>query len=277
MYLDEFHPGAAYTSDPRVVTEEDLELFTRLSGDDNPIHRSSEPVGDDSPFDAPVLQGTFGLALLTGFIQRMELADQTLALLDTQWHYDKPMYVGDTIHCRIVITRVRTSSTPGRGVIDRYVELINQDGAIVQHGTSAALVRSRSEDSPPVESAFGTVAWGQAVAEMLMVDPEFTQSVAAYDGTIGLAIGGDEIHLRIYRGAVIEVSRRSLRGADFVANISGQVWCELMFSDTNDFMKKAMMGKVKSTGNGAEYLRMTRVLIQLVDAARALLGKDSRA
>lgn len=277
MQLQDFRLGETYISEPRDITAEDLELFTRLSGDDHPIRRAQEPGPDteDNPFRGPVLHGTFGLALFTGFFRRLDLAEGALALLDTQWEYDRPMYVGDAITCEITVTHTRAASKPGRGVVHRYVELKNQDGEVVQHGTSALLVKSRSEEPIRAELDFGTVVWGQAVAQELESNEEFCAAVSAYDGTIGLTIGRHEVHFRIYRGRIIETSRRSLLGADFVVKVSEKDWCELMFSDTNDFMKKAMLGQFSTSGNGAEYLRMTRVLMQLVDAARTLTRKDT--
>lgn len=277
MQLQDFRLGETYISEPRDITAEDLELFTRLSGDDHPVHRAQELGAGtgDNPFRGPVLHGTFGLALFTGFFRRLDLADGALALLDTQWEYDRPVYVGDAITCEITVTRARASSTPGRGVLQRYVELKNQDGEVVQHGTSALLVEARPGEPCRAELDFGTVAWARAVAQELERNEEFCAAVSAYDGTIGLAIGREEVHFRIYRGRIIETSRRSLLGADFVVRVSEKDWCDLMFSDTNDFMKKAMLGRFSTSGSGAAYLRMTRVLMQLVDAARALTRKDT--
>lgn len=273
MYFEDFELGRTYVSGPRQVTAEDLELFTRLSGDDNPIHTG--PV--DSPgalFERPVLQGAFGIAIFTGFVRQLGLDGPALALLDTNWKYLAPIYVHDTVTCEITVTRKRLSGTAGRGVIHRHVVLRNQDNEVLQQGTSAYLVSTRDAAEVPAGLQFGTAAWGQALVPYLEDDQEFTAAIAAYDGTIGLAVGTEEVHFRIYRGRIIEAVRRSLLGADFTLAADEYTWTQLILGDTNDFMKRAMLGQFSVRGSGAEYLRTTKVLVHLIDAARAVAHKE---
>jgi acyl dehydratase len=277
-HWEDFELGRTWTSAPRRITQEDLDAFTRLSGDDNPIH-TSQQASDLSVglFDKPVLQGTFGVALFTGFVRRMGLDHPALALLDTNWRYLNPIYVGDEISCEVTITRKRLSNTPGRGLVHRHVLLRNQTGEVVQEGTSALLAASRGETDVPAALQFGTAAWGQALVPFLEADADFISAVSSYDGTIGLRVGQDEVHFRIYRGSVIEAARRSLLGADFTLGAEEHVWSELILGAANDFMKRAMLGQFTAKGNGAEYLRMTRALVHIVDAARAAARKESKA
>lgn len=282
MYFEDFALGHTHVSKPRLVTPADLELFTRLSGDDNPMHTATaHALGDDATgdldgrlFERPVLQGAFGVAVFTGFVRQLGLDGQALALLDTNWKYLAPIFVNDTITCDITITRKRASSTAGRGVIHRHVVLRNQDNMVVQQGTSAFLVRSHGAAEVPPELQFGTAAWGQSLVPYLENDQEFTAAIAAYDGTIGVAAGEQEVHFRCYRGRIIEASRRSLLGADFTLAADEFTWTQLILGDTNDFMKRAMLGQFSVRGSGAEYLRMTKVLVHLVDAARAAARKE---
>jgi acyl dehydratase/putative sterol carrier protein len=271
-HWEDFELGRTFTSAPRRITLEDLEAFTRLSGDDNPIHRTDGGIA--GLFDRPVLHGTFGLAIFTGFVRQLGLDGGALALLDSNWKYHAPIYVGDDISCEITITRKRLSGTPGRGVIHRHVVLRNQDGAVVQEGTSALLAAARGTEDVSDALQFGTAAWGTALIPFLEADPEFGAAIASYDGTIGLAAGAEEVHFRIYRGRVIEAARRSLRGADFTLVAPEHIWAELILGSSNDFMKRAMQGQFSVRGNGAEYLRMTKALVLIVEAARAAAGKE---
>lgn len=278
MDFEDFELGRTYVSGPRQVTPEDLELFTRLSGDDNPIHTgSTNPADalDGSLFDRPVLQGAFGIAIFTGFVRQLGLDGRALALLDTHWKYLAPIYVHDTITCEITVTRKRLSKTAGRGVIHRRVVLRNQDDAVLQEGTSAFLVSSRGTADIPAGLQFGTAGWGQALIPYLEDDQEFTAAIASYDGTIGLAVGDEEVHFRCYRGRIIEAARRSLLGADFTLTADEYTWTQLILGETNDFMKRAMLGQFSVRGSGAEYLRMTKVLVHLIDAARAAARKEN--
>jgi acyl dehydratase/putative sterol carrier protein len=277
-HWEDFELGRTWTSAPRRITQEDLEAFTRLSGDDHPIHVSRQAVDPSiGLFDRPVLQGTFGVALFTGFVRRMGLDNPALALLDTKWRYLNPIYVGDDISCEVTITRKRLSSTQGRGLVHRHVLLRNQAGEVVQEGTSALLAASRGDTDVPAALQFGSPVWGQALVPFLEADAGFIAAVSSYDGTIGLRVGQEEVHFRIYRGSVIEAARRSLLGADFVLGAEEHIWTELILGDANDFMKRAMLGQFTAKGNGAEYLRMTKALVHIVDAARAAAQKESGA
>jgi acyl dehydratase/putative sterol carrier protein len=268
---EDYGLGATITSAPRLVTAEDLASFTRVSGDDNPLHTE----GDSELFGKPVLHGPFGIALFLGALRSTGWDQGVLALMDTRWDYLLPIHVGDAISCEITITRKRLSKTPGRGLLHRKVRLMNQDGDVVQAGTSAALVATRGHEDLPAALQFGTPAWGEALVPELEGEPGFTAAVASYDGTIGLAVGEQEVHFRIYRGNIIEASRRSLRGADFVLSAEEDTWTEMLLGPENDFMKRAMTGQFSVRGNGAEYLRMTKVLALMVDAARRVAKKET--
>jgi acyl dehydratase/putative sterol carrier protein len=268
---EDYELGAAVTSAPRLITAEDLASFTRVSGDDNPLHTE----GDSELFDKPVLHGPFGIALFLGALRSTGWDQGILALMDTRWDYRLPIHVGDTISCEITITRKRLSKTPGRGILHRDVRLVNQDGEVVQTGTSAALAATRGHEDLPAALQFGTPAWGEALVPALEDEPGFTAAVATYDGSIGLAAGDQEVHFRIYRGKIIEASRRSLRGADFVLSAEENTWTEMLLGPENDFMKRAMPGQFSVRGNGAEYLRMTKVLALMVDAARRIAKKET--
>lgn len=112
--------------------------------------------------------------------------------------------------------------------------------------------------------------WMRAMHSRLSDDQKFLNLIHAYDGTIGLEVDGATAHLRCYRGKIIEVSKRSISGADFTLEIPGNAYLDLMDHTSNDFMKMAMMRKFNSSGSGYEYLRMTSALIRIFDIARAL-------
>lgn len=123
----------------------------------------------------------------------------------------------------------------------------------------------------------GTAPWGALLWERLRVDTAFTDLIETYDGTIGLRIGGRELHIRCYRGQVLEVVPRSITGADFVVDISGAEFVALMTAETNAFMESAMMRRLSSAGSGYEYLRMTTALVRIIDLARGLAAEDGWA
>ncbi|PCC46580.1 hypothetical protein CIK64_10980 [Brevibacterium aurantiacum] len=118
----------------------------------------------------------------------------------------------------------------------------------------------------------GSREWNAELHRRLGDDESFARLIESYDGTIGISIGGRPVHIRCYRGQVLEVVARAVKGADFVLDIPGEVFIDLMSSNDNSFMETAMMGKMRSAGSGYEYLRMTSALIRIIDNARALAG-----
>lgn len=257
-WFEDFAVGQRWTSPPRPVTADDLATFTHLSGDDHPLH-----AGPDA-----MLQGPFGVAVAMGLLQGLGIhGDAVLGLLDTHWAYRRPIRVGDELTLEVTIVRCRRTSSGDRGVVTRAMRLTSA-GETVQEGTTSALIAARGSGPDPVGRAFGTVGWAQALTERL--DGAVAEELASWDGTIGLRCGDDEVHVRIYRGRVIEVDRRAPRGATFVLGADAATWLELVEAPENPFMRLALGGRFTVTGDGYEYLRLTSVLHQFVDAVREI-------
>ncbi|MFL6053968.1 MAG: MaoC/PaaZ C-terminal domain-containing protein [Actinoallomurus sp.] len=269
MWFEDFAVGQQFTSGPREVTAADLADFTRISGDDHPLHTDAghPALGGGGP----ILQGPFGVAVAMGLLQSLGLSrDPVVGLLDTHWHYRRPIRVGDVLRLRLTVIRCRRTRRDDRGVVTRHMALIGGDGEVVQEGTTSALLMARGTGPDSVERAFGTVAWGKALAERLGGDARFSQAVASWDGTIGLRAGVQEVHLRIYRGSIVEVSSRAALGATFTLEADELTWLQMVTAPANDFTRRSMRGEFAVRGNGYEYLRLTKPLNVIVDAARAL-------
>jgi acyl dehydratase len=255
--FEDFTVGERFTSAPRPVTPADLAAFTALSGDDHPLH-----AGPDG-----ILQGPFGIAVAMGLMQSLGLhGDAVRGLLDTHWSYRRPIRVGDTLTLELTIIRCRRTRSGTRGVVTRHMRLLDGEGRTVQEGATAALVDAREAGPDPVGRAFGTVPWAEALVHA--VAPEFAEVLATWDGTIGLRAGADEVHLRIYRGKVLEIATRAVHGATFVVEADELTWLEL--AEGADLTRYAMSGRLAMRGDGYEYLRLTKALHLLVEAARRI-------
>jgi putative sterol carrier protein len=184
-------------------------------------------------------------------------------LTDLAWHHVRA--TGTELAAELVVTRRRRTPDGDNGVVQRHLVVRDQRGETV-HGRASVLLPARDRGPDQVCHDFGTVAWGEALTEGL--DDDFTRATASWDGTVGLRCGEDEVHLRIYRGRLIEVTRRAPLGATFVLGASELTWTELVTGPANDFMRRAMRGEFEVSGNGYEYLRLTRVLALLVQRAR---------
>jgi acyl dehydratase len=273
--FEDFVLGQRFSGGHRVVTAADLQTFASVSGDVHALH-TDPAYAKAQGYARPVLHGPFGLAAFFGWHTALGLARTSIVgLLDTHWRYLAPLYVGDEIHFEMVIARLRRTSSGDRGVIGRHVRLVNQDGVLVQEGTTAVLVCARGT-SRRIGQEPCSKAWAETMAGCLNDSSAFASATATWDGTIGLAAGDEETQLRVYRGKVIEAGVRTPQGPTFTVSASDLTWAELLTSPSSDYMIRAMQGAFSVRGNAYEYLRLTKAVSQLVDTARDLYRSELR-
>ncbi|MCO5089660.1 MaoC/PaaZ C-terminal domain-containing protein [Bosea sp. (in: a-proteobacteria)] len=148
LYYEDIEAGRVFVSTGRTVTEADSTMFCMLSGDWNPLH-CDEEFARSTPFGKRVVGGIFGITLLTGMFTRwgvFELSALAMLSLDN-WKFHAPILIGDTLHVRMTITGKRLTSKPGRGVIERFFEIVNQNGVVTQSGDSAMLIACRPDEA----------------------------------------------------------------------------------------------------------------------------------
>jgi acyl dehydratase len=129
----------------RTITEADLVNFAGLSGDFNPLH-TDETAAGASLYGRRIAHGMLALAVVTGLRQRMGLFDGTLLgfLEIRSWRFRRPVFPGDTIRVVNEVTELRETSKPDRGVMTQRLEVLNQDGDLVQDGEFVTLLRRRT-------------------------------------------------------------------------------------------------------------------------------------
>ncbi|MGH3519964.1 MAG: MaoC/PaaZ C-terminal domain-containing protein, partial [Haloechinothrix sp.] len=178
LYFEDFRVGQRFTSGLRKVIEPDLDACTQLSGDVHPP-RTDPGYAEGPRFGKPILQGPFGIAVCFGLLHELGLTDASIVvLLDTNWRYLKPIHVGDTLRVELTITGCRRTARGDEGVVDRHVVMLNQHDECVQEGNTAVRVRARAVGADPVHIAFGTTAWGEALAIRLTEDERFGSATA---------------------------------------------------------------------------------------------------
>src|SRR5512132_4081703 len=74
-------------SDWRTVTQEDIDAFAELSGDDQWIHVDVERAKSESPFGTTIAHGNLTLAMIDGF--RPELFESTGFKLGVNYGWNK--------------------------------------------------------------------------------------------------------------------------------------------------------------------------------------------
>ena len=135
--------GMSFRSPGRTITDADLVAFAGLTGDFSELH-TSEVYGRNSQFGRRVAHGMLGLAYAHGLMwaRTGELRETAIAFLGiSDWRFVGPIFIGDTIFVDYRIAELRDSrSKPTQAIATFEVEVVNQDGTVVQRGRKALLV-----------------------------------------------------------------------------------------------------------------------------------------
>ena len=89
----------------REVTSRDIELFTEMSGDRNPIHYDKKAAAA-TRFGGIVVQGGVTSAILNAVVAE-NLPGPGTVFLQVNWSFKAPVRPGDTITGEVVVTKVR--------------------------------------------------------------------------------------------------------------------------------------------------------------------------
>ena len=202
--------------------------------------------------------GTVAAELLT---PRVPAAHRT----GLRWTAIAPVTAVDRIRSEAVVTRVEGATA------ERFVRVLDATGAVREEGTETWQLDSPAATATELD--FCTPAWGELLRGSLADDPAFASSLATWDGTVGLRSGDREVHLRIYRGRIVDVTRRTPHGATFTFVAPDHLWVDLVLGARDDFMRRAIGGEFSATGDGYEYLRLTKPLNLIIGHARAVARK----
>ena len=114
----------------RSVSRRDIELFTEITGDRNPIHYDDELAGR-SRFGGVVVQGGVTSGLLNALVAE-QLPGPGSVFLEVSWRFLAPVRPGDVITAQAVVTAARED----KPLTTLATTVTNQDGAVVLDGTA---------------------------------------------------------------------------------------------------------------------------------------------
>jgi acyl dehydratase len=114
----------------RKITTRDIELFTELTGDRNPLHYDSLLAGR-SRFGGIVVQGGVTSGLLNAVVAE-DLPGPGSVFLHVDWSFRAPVRPGDEITAEVEVTAVRDD----KPVTNLSTMITNQDGVVVLEGTA---------------------------------------------------------------------------------------------------------------------------------------------
>ncbi len=114
----------------RTVGDNDIALFTEISGDRNPLHYD-EAAAKASRFGEIVVQGGITSAILNAVVAE-ELPGPGTVFLNVNWSFKAPVRPGDVITGRVEVTATRSD----KPITELKTTVIRGDGTVVLDGTA---------------------------------------------------------------------------------------------------------------------------------------------
>ncbi len=114
----------------RQVSRRDIELFTAMSGDRNPLHYD-EAAARATRFGGIVVQGGVTSAILNAVVAE-NLPGPGTVFLQVNWSFKAPVRPGDTITGEVEVTKVRAD----KPITELETRVLLADGRVVLEGTA---------------------------------------------------------------------------------------------------------------------------------------------
>jgi acyl dehydratase len=120
----------ATASRTRAITERDIELFTELTGDRNPLHYDAA-AASASRFGGIIVQGGVTSGLLNAVVAE-DLPGPGTVFLHVDWDFKAPVRPGDEITAEVEVLEAREDKPLTR----LRTTITNQEGTIVLDGSA---------------------------------------------------------------------------------------------------------------------------------------------
>ena len=114
----------------REVVARDIELFSQISGDFNPLHYD-EVAARNTPFGGIVVQGGVTSAILNAVVAE-NLPGPGTVFLQTNWSFKAPVRPGDSITGEVKVVKVRDD----KPITELDTRVSTGDGTLVLSGTA---------------------------------------------------------------------------------------------------------------------------------------------
>src|ERR671922_1175408 len=112
----------------RTITARDIELFTEMTGDRNPLHYD-EQLAAASRFGGIIVQGGVTSGMLNALVAE-DLPGPGSVFLHLDWSFKAPVRPGDEITAEVEVLEARAD----KPITRLRTRIANQDGAVVLDG-----------------------------------------------------------------------------------------------------------------------------------------------
>ncbi|WP_432467369.1 MaoC family dehydratase [Agarivorans sp. Z349TD_8] len=117
----------------KTISESDVQLFSGISGDINPVHVSAI-AGKSSVFGDRVAHGIL-VAGLTSAVLGMQLPGPGTIYLGQELRFTAPVYIGDTIRAEVEVIEINLK----KNIVKLATRSINQHGKLVISGVATVM------------------------------------------------------------------------------------------------------------------------------------------
>src|SRR5919204_2013470 len=114
----------------RMVTRRDIDLFTEITGDRNPLHYD-EQAAARSRFGRIIVQGGITSGLLNALVAE-DLPGPGSVFLHVDWSFRAPVRPGDEITAEVEVLEIR----PDKPLTKLRTTITNQEGTVVLDGSA---------------------------------------------------------------------------------------------------------------------------------------------
>jgi acyl dehydratase len=114
----------------RTVSREDIERFTSMTGDRNPLHYD-EDLASRSRFAGLIVQGGVTSGLLNAIVAE-DLPGPGSVFLHVDWSFRAPVRPGDTITAEVEVLSTRDD----KPITELRTTIFDQDGSVVLDGVA---------------------------------------------------------------------------------------------------------------------------------------------
>jgi acyl dehydratase len=127
----------------------DVEMFTEMTGDKNPIHYDVE-LATNSPFGGLIVQGGVTTGLMNAVVAE-NLPGPGTVFLETNWRFIKAVRVGETITASVKVEQVRDDKPICK--LETVVRNASGETCIVGTATTYTMPLSRRMAGPAKDAA----------------------------------------------------------------------------------------------------------------------------
>ena len=136
LFIEDLKVGQ-HASFTKIISEKDIQLFSEISGDDNPIH-IDEKFAKQSLFKRRIAHGFLSASLISTVIAK-KLPGPGCIYLKQSMNFLAPVFIGDKVFAKVEIKEIYTD----KKIISLLTECFIKDKKIIT-GDAVILVSSKS-------------------------------------------------------------------------------------------------------------------------------------